>query len=277
MSARRDAPPLQCTDELHDEVRVRELFGGAEGSHEPGVSLDACPFNTQRERLRVLVLLTRSMSYPHHARIVNIGRNVLKRGWPLCIVSLTACGVGRAAPLRDGDIIFQKSKSAQSVAIQRATHSPYSHMGVILHRGAKPYVFEAFGTVRYTSLQSWISRGVDGRYVVKRVRPSVARVTPSVLKRARALVREMQGKPYDLTFEWSDTRIYCSELVWKLYERAMAIRIGELQKLRDFDLSDAAVRAKLRERYGDRVPLEEPVISPAAMFDSPLLEQVLER
>ena len=81
-------------------------------------------------------------------------------------------------------------------------------------------------------------------------------------------------RPYDLTFEWSDSRVYCSELVWKMYERALGIRVGELQRLRDFDLSDPVVRAKMKERYGDAVPLDEQVISPAAMFDSPLLEVV---
>jgi len=50
--------------------------------------------------------------------------------------------------------------------------------------------------------------------------------------------------------------------------------VGELQKLREFNLSDPIVRAKLRERFGDNVPLEEPVISPSAMFDSTALETV---
>jgi len=44
--------------------------------------------------------------------------------------------------------------------------------------------------------------------------------------------------------------------------------------MRDFNLSDAAVRSKLRERFGDRIPLDEPVISPVAMFRSPLLVTV---
>ncbi len=35
-----------------------------------------------------------------------------------------------------------------------------------------------------------------------------------------------------------------------------------------------ATRAKMCERYGSRVPLDEPVISPGAQFDSPLLETV---
>ena len=83
-----------------------------------------------------------------------------------------------------------------------------------------------------------------------------------------------EGRPYDLYFEWSDRRIYCSELVWKTYQRALGIELGKLQKLREFDLSDAAVRAKMRERYGSNVPLDEPVISPGAQFDSAALETV---
>jgi Permuted papain-like amidase enzyme, YaeF/YiiX, C92 family len=71
--------------------------------------------------------------------------------------------------------------------------------------------------------------------------------------------------------------MYCSELVWKIYERVLGVRIGELQELREFDLTDPTVRTKLRERYGTQLPLDEPVISPAAMFESPLLELVAER
>jgi hypothetical protein len=35
-----------------------------------------------------------------------------------------------ALHVQDGDIIFHTSRSSQSLAIQRATHSPYSHMGL---------------------------------------------------------------------------------------------------------------------------------------------------
>jgi hypothetical protein len=37
------------------------------------------------------------------------------------------------------------------------------------------------------------------------------------------------------------------------------------------------VRAKMQERYGSDVPWEEPIISPAAMFDSALLLTIDER
>ena len=59
-----------------------------------------------------------------------------------------------------------------------------------------------------------------------------------------------------------------------MYHDVLGIDVGKLQKLREFDLTDPAVKAKMRERYGANVPLEERVISPAAMFESPLLETV---
>ncbi len=177
-----------------------------------------------------------------------------------------------AAPtLRDGDIIFQTSRSSQSVAIQRATHSPWSHMGVIIHRDGKPYVFEAIATVRYTPLDKWIARGQEGHFVLKRLAGGLTKEQAGKLRREASAY---EGKPYDLYFEWSDERIYCSELVWKMYARALGVELGERQKLREFDLTDNAVRAKMRERYGSSVPLGEPVISPAAMFSAPGLETV---
>ena len=80
-----------------------------------------------------------------------------------------------------------------------------------------------------------------------------------------------------MTFEWSDERIYCSELVWKIYERALGIQIGALQHLRDFRLNDPAVRKKMKERYGDAVPLNEPVIAPGAMFNASNLTVVIQQ
>ena len=189
----------------------------------------------------------------------------------LFLLVLLALPAAAAAPLRDGDIIFHTSRSAQSAAIQRATHSPYSHMGMIFLRDGKPFVFEAVATVRYTPLERWIERGDRGSYVVKRLSGGLTDAQAAKLRRAAA---RFERKPYDPFFEWSDGRIYCSELVWKMYEGALGIELGARQRLRDFDLSDAVVRAKLRERHGELIPLEEPVISPAALHDSPRLVTV---
>ncbi|MES2819470.1 MAG: YiiX family permuted papain-like enzyme [Pseudomonadota bacterium] len=175
---------------------------------------------------------------------------------------------------REGDLIFHQSRSSQSLAVQQVTRSPYSHMGVVLlHRG-RPHVYEASATVRYTPLAQWIARGEGGRYVLKRLRHADRLLDASALQRLHRSAATFEGRAYDLTFEWSDTRLYCSELVWKLYRQALGLELGQRQRIRDFDLSAPAVQVKLRERYGDKVPLDEPVISPVAMFESALLVEV---
>jgi hypothetical protein len=63
-------------------------------------------------------------------------------------------------------------------------------------------------------------------------------------------------------------------LIWKIYKEALNLEIGKLQKITDFDLSHPLVKAKLKERYGNNIPLDEPAISPANMFNSDLLETV---
>jgi len=188
----------------------------------------------------------------------------------------TACRP-HAPAVRDGDLIFQTSRSSQSLAIQRATGSPYSHMGLIFIRDGQPYVFEAVATVRLTPLDRWIARGEGHHFVVKRLRSADTVLDSGGINRLHTAALRLAGRPYDLTFEWSDERIYCSELVWKAYDRGLGIDIGALQTLRDFKLTDPIVQAKMRERYGDTVPFNEPVISPVAMFRSNLLVTVAEQ
>ena len=90
----------------------------------------------------------------------------------------------------------------------------------------------------------------------------------------KQIENQFKGKNYDLTFEWSDNKIYCSELIWKVYQRATGIEIGKLQRLCDFDLTNEVVKNKMKERYGNKIPVNEIVISPEAIFESELLETV---
>lgn len=174
-------------------------------------------------------------------------------------------------PLKNGDLIFQTSQSSQSQAIQLATKSKYSHCGIIYQEGEKYFVFEAIQPVKYTPLEQWIARGKEGKYVVKRLKNAAQVLNPEVLRKMKTVSEGFKGKNYDLTFEWSDDKIYCSELIWKVYQRATGLEIGKLDKLSHFDLSAEAVKKKMKERYGNKIPLNETVISPAAVFESELL------
>ena len=180
-----------------------------------------------------------------------------------------------AKSLQDGDIIFQTSLSSQSQAIQLVTKSKYSHMGIIFHKKGQPYVFVAVQPVKSTPLKEWIARGANQQYVVKRLKNSEEILTPQNKLKMQKIAQGFLGKPYDLTFEWNDEKMYCSEIVWKIYQRATGIEIGTLERLGDFDLSHPIVQQKIKERYGKNIPMNETVISPQSMFESPLLETVV--
>lgn len=180
------------------------------------------------------------------------------------------------ARVQNGDIIFQTSLSRQSKAIQLATHSQYSHMGIIYIEGGKPYVYEAIQPVKITPMRAWVKRGKGGKYVVKRLKNADKLLTPATLIKMKALGKKYKGKNYDIYFEWSDKNIYCSELVWKIYKEGAGIEIGALQKLKDFDLSNPTVKKMMKERYGNNIPFEEKVISPLSMFEDNKLMLVAE-
>lgn len=175
--------------------------------------------------------------------------------------------------LKDGDIVFQTSLSSQTRPIQLATHSPYSHVGVVLFKKDKAMVFEAGPRVQYTPFDVWVKRGEGNHFVVKRLKREEP-FTPAEIEKLRNVANTFEGRRYDRKFEWSDDKMYCSELVWKIYQQAIAVELIAPKKFRDYDLSSPIVQADMKKRYGDKVPLDEEIVSPGALFDSPLLEQI---
>jgi cell wall-associated NlpC family hydrolase len=180
-------------------------------------------------------------------------------------ILLLACST-EPAVLLEGDIIFHRSTSSQSDAIALATNSSYTHMGILLRSNEQLHVFEAIQPVKMTPLEEWIARGRNGHYVVKRLRDAETRLTPAVLAKMRSLARRYAGKDYDLLFAWDDNEMYCSELVWKIYQQSAGIEVGKREKLGHMQLDHPQVQQLLTARYGKQIPLDETVITPAAMF-----------
>lgn len=176
--------------------------------------------------------------------------------------------------IREGDLIFQTSLSGQSMAIQMATHSRYSHCGIIHLIGNDYFVFEAVEPAKFTALSKWISRGQDEHYVIKRLKNADSVLTLPTLRKMEQIEEAFKGKHYDLYFEWTNDKMYCSELIWKVYKEATGLEVGKLEKLKDFDLTSQPVMQKMKERYGDNIPFEETVITPVSIYNSELLIQI---
>jgi hypothetical protein len=207
-------------------------------------------------------------------------RNILR----LCLIAGFLWLAGASAPraaegwpdlaaLKDGDIIFQVSPSPQSLALQLATGSPYTHCGILFKQQDGWKVFEASGTVAWTPLENWIRRGVDRRYLIMRLKDASA-LTPEILASLREHSLLYAGKAYDLLFQWSDDKMYCSELVWKLYQRYAGLELGPLRRFSDYNLDHREVQEIIHRRYGTRLPMEEKVVAPSDLIDCGLLETV---
>ncbi len=194
----------------------------------------------------------------------------------LAVFLFAAPGLGEdAGNLRNGDILFQEFPSPQSIAIKIATNSEYTHCGIFFYDDSgKGFVWEAVQPVRITPLDSWIGRSQDSFYVAKRIDGSDSLLTDSVLLAMKSYTTEQLGKDYDPYFNWGDDRLYCSELVWKAYFSCLGIRLCEPRPIKDYNLANPLVQAKLKERYGDNIPYDEPAVSPQDLFDSPLLHEI---
>ncbi|MCB9496825.1 MAG: peptidoglycan peptidase [Fibrobacteria bacterium] len=178
--------------------------------------------------------------------------------------------------LREGDVLFQTSTSRQSKAIQLATKSPWSHCGILHRRDGNWMVLEAVQPVKSTPLEAWLARGKDHRFSIRRLQPEIRELDSSALLALRAEGARFVGRPYDLRFSWSDSAIYCSELVWKTFHRALGVDLGIVQTFADLDLGSSEARDLKDSRWGESPLPSDTLVTPAALHGAPQMETILE-
>ena len=69
--------------------------------------------------------------------------------------------------VQNGDIIFIQNPSGQGKAIQLATKSKYTHVGIIFVENGKPMVYHAVEPVSVNTLEEFIDMSSDGKYTIK--------------------------------------------------------------------------------------------------------------
>jgi len=141
------------------------------------------------------------------------------------------------AGLKEGDIVFQTSKSKQAPLVALATRSAYTHCGIIVFKGDQPYVLEASTVVKCTPYREWVERGV-GKVCHKR----------RVFKNKDIKIRYKQylGKSYDLQFKFNNGKYYCSELVYEIYKEQFDTELCTPKKVKQYYLPDKVKRAMKR-------------------------------
>ncbi len=200
---------------------------------------------------------------------------------PPCIVgillytlSLTSAPAG-GRTLKEGDVVFQVSTRPDPVLL--ATRSKYGHVGMILKHKGELMFYEAVSPVRFTPLKTWLRKQKKTQFVVRRLKNAGEILTSRNLSRLDSAASILEGRPYDSWYNWSDEKLYCSELVWKLYHRVLGVDLCELRKLKSYDLTSPEVQKKLKERFPDGAPLEETMVSPQDLFESKVLVTVYQQ
>lgn len=181
---------------------------------------------------------------------------------------------GKETKFENGDIIFQTSQSKQCEAVRLATHSIYSHCGIIFIENGKPFVYEAVQPVKVTPLEEWITHGENNKFKVMRLKGE--KLSEITLQKMKKYGEKFLNKNYDIYFEWSDNKIYCSELVWKIYKNGAGITLCPTEKLKSFDLSNPKVKYIMEQRYGKNIPYEEDVVAPSQLANSNKLETIFD-
>lgn len=171
------------------------------------------------------------------------------------------------AQVKDGDLIFHKSQTQQSTALKEATGSEWTHVGIILNNK----VVEETGGVKITAIKDFIARGKNHEYKVFRS----PKFDSSMISSLNAAIK-FYDKPYDIYFEFTDDREYCSEFVYKVFLKSTGIQIGTVQKMREMNLDGPYVKALIKQRLTDTgrtLNLDEDIITPISlMSDKDLIE-----
>ncbi len=199
--------------------------------------------------------------------------------WIACASTAQALPQSVKNLFHEGDLIFQRSQSSQAQAIYEATGSRWSHVGVLIKEGGIWKVLEAIDPVSVTTVDAWARRGANGQVRVFRPKVLESGAVRENIRKVKSALAAYLGDRYDIFFEWTDSRIYCSELTYKAYESALGVKLGVIQKWKDLNLEGPAVKRLIEERmarYGRELDLEQPIITPVAQMESTELRKIYE-
>ena len=142
--------------------------------------------------------------------------------------------------------------------IKAATLSRWTHCGMVVMKGGKPHVVEAWKTCQCIPFETWIARDKN-EYIV--VRPDRFKDKDITVPYKKYL-----GKPYDLQFRFNNGKTYCSELCWLLYKDITGEELSEPKEMRDWHfLSFPKIKNEIKKRG---MKLDDKMVAPVDLVTS---------
>lgn len=157
----------------------------------------------------------------------------------LLLLTTICCFADCGSTYKEGDIVFQMSKSEQAPYVMMATGSLYSHCGIIVYKNDKPYVLEASNVVKLTPLDDWYDKSRFNVVFCYRVFDKPIKIR----------YKKYLGQRYDTSFKFDNGKMYCSELVYEIYKNQFGIELCKPRKVKDYHIF--GMKKLLRKRHID--------------------------
>ena len=185
--------------------------------------------------------------------------------------------LSRAVPrLREGDLIFICFRHALYRKIADTCGSWESHVGILFRDSAGGWTV-AQSTVpvsKFTSLESFVERSHNGRFLIRRVRGGLS---GDEVLRLRAATEKRMGKIYDTGFRYDSPRQFCSKFVYDSFLDATGRHVGRIETFRELFLENpTAPVAFWRTWFFGRIPWDRRSVTTTSQLHSANLVTVFD-
>lgn len=180
---------------------------------------------------------------------------------------------------RPGDLVFQKCVLPRFSGHESVIGGAYNNVGIINVRPADSavIVIDVKTNVATSPLRKWVNYGMNGSYVVKRLKDYDIMMNEQTFKLlAHTLKTDFANKPFDHFYDWSDEAVYPAEFVWKLYKAAFIVELCGFRALGDFDAANTDRSNAFNDYYKGEVPADMQLIHIDDLANSSYLITVYE-
>lgn len=175
----------------------------------------------------------------------------------MSMLLLAGCGNSiDVTDLQEGDVVFIESQSSQSPYIKVGTMSKWTHCGVVVNTPQGLKVLEASKTVRLTPFAKFIGSAKNDNWTVKR---------PDQKLEKPISYSKYLGMPYDLEFKFNNGKMYCSELVWLVYQD-QGIELCKPRKVSSFLMTRIPKVKKLMQKR--HISMDQMAVAPVDLYKS---------
>ena len=184
------------------------------------------------------------------------------RSYAVGYVKAALFDYAKECKVQEGDLVFQQMSGVLMDVVVDVMQNPYTHCGIVVRKPEGYYVLEAVGPVKETPFDLWVAQGVGQKIAVARLKSQFRPLVEEMIREGRSFI----GRPYDPRYRWDDEHIYCSELIYKSFQRSSGLILADFVKLKD--LHWKKYEAFIRNLDGGNLPLERAMILPISLLRS---------